>query len=84
MIESKAWNWEGIDDAYWNEVSYEFLPTALRWRYQNRKKALDLGCGIGRNALYLSRNGFEIYAYDLSDSGLSRLKREADDERLHI
>ena len=84
MIESKAWNWEGIDDTYWKEVAEEFLPTALRWKHQNRKKILDLGCGIGRNALYLSRNGFDVYAFDLSDSGLLRLKREADNEKLVV
>lgn len=29
-------------------------------------RALDLGCGAGRNALYLAANGFEVDAVDLS------------------
>lgn len=29
-------------------------------------KALDLGCGPGRNAIYLAQQGFEVTGYDIS------------------
>ena len=77
MINSKAWNWDINIHEYWKKISDEFLPVALRWRSDNLSKVLDLGCGIGRNALYLANNNFDVYAFDLSESGLRQLKEEA-------
>ena len=28
------------------------------------KVAMDVGCGAGRDALYLAENGFKVHAYD--------------------
>ncbi|WJV16877.1 class I SAM-dependent methyltransferase [Rossellomorea marisflavi] len=33
-------------------------------------KALDIGCGAGRNAIYLASNGWEVDAMDLSSTSL--------------
>ena len=35
-----------------------------------RGLALDLACGVGHNAMYLARRGFEVMAIDLSLTGL--------------
>lgn len=37
-------------------------------------KALDMGCGAGRNALYLARLGFDVVAIDANPSALGRLR----------
>jgi 2-polyprenyl-3-methyl-5-hydroxy-6-metoxy-1,4-benzoquinol methylase len=84
MIESKAWNWNIDIDEYWEKVSDEFLPVALHWKSNQLRKVLDLGCGIGRNSLYLAENGFDVYAYDLSESGLARLTAEARKSKLEV
>ena len=84
MIESKAWNWDIDIHEYWEKVPDEFLPVALRWKTNHFKKALDLGCGIGRNSFYLADNNFNVYAYDLSESGLLRLAEEAKKRNLKI
>jgi SAM-dependent methyltransferase len=46
--------------------------------------ALDVACGAGRNALWLARRGFTVFAVDISREGLERLRRRARDERLDI
>jgi len=56
MIESKAWNWDINIHDYWKKTSDEFLPVAIRWKEEKQRRILDLGCGIGRNALYLAAN----------------------------
>ncbi|MBN2532739.1 MAG: methyltransferase domain-containing protein [Spirochaetales bacterium] len=84
MITSKAWNWDSDIHDYWKKVSDEFLPVMLKWKSNNFLKILDLGCGIGRNALYMARLNFDVYAFDLSDSGLSRLADEAEKNMLSI
>ena len=38
-------------------------------------KALDLGCGNGRNSLYLAGNGFDVTAWDKNPASISNLER---------
>ena len=47
-------------------------------------KVLDLGCGQGRNALFLSLLGFEVTAVDQNIPGLQYLKNVAEAENLDI
>ncbi|WP_058910169.1 tellurite resistance methyltransferase TehB [Entomohabitans teleogrylli] len=49
-------------------------------------KALDLGCGNGRNSLYLAARGFEVQAWDrnpMSIDNLTRIAREEQLDNLH-
>ena len=46
---------------------------------------LDVGCGDGKNAVYLARQGFEnIDAFDLSEAAIEKLKRISNKEKLKI
>jgi tellurite methyltransferase len=47
-------------------------------------KALDLGCGEGRNALYLAGLGFQVSAFDISESGIEKLRTIAHKRRFNI
>ncbi|WP_345828544.1 tellurite resistance methyltransferase TehB [Erwinia sp. HDF1-3R] len=38
-------------------------------------RALDLGCGSGRNALYLNAKGFDVTAWDNNPASLARLNQ---------
>jgi len=40
-------------------------------------KALDLGCGEGRDSFVLARNGFEVVALDISQTGIEKLRDQA-------
>ncbi|WP_315711113.1 SAM-dependent methyltransferase TehB [Brenneria uluponensis] len=46
-------------------------------------KALDLGCGRGRNSLYLNLKGFEVTAYDKSAQSISVLNNIITHEQLN-
>ena len=41
------------------------------------KRVLDLGCGVGRHALAMAREGLETYALDGSAAGIAHLQAEA-------
>lgn len=45
-------------------------------------KALDLGCGGGRNALYMNLRGFNVTAYDKNLNSISSLKEIISSENL--
>lgn len=47
-------------------------------------KALDVACGIGRNAFAMARAGFRVDAIDISPVGLERARREAESLGLEI
>ncbi len=46
--------------------------------------ALDLGCGEGRNSLYLAKRGWNVTAVDFSDVALERLKTAASTAEVSI
>lgn len=41
------------------------------------RRALDIACGEGRNAIFLAQNGFEVDAVDIAELGLERGRRRA-------
>lgn len=52
--------------------------------FAESNKILDLASGDGRNAIYLAKIGYEVYAVDFSTEALNRLKSFATSERLEI
>lgn len=51
------------------------------------KTALDIACGVGRNAIHLAKNGFEVEAVDISAVALQELTQHlekiTDLEQIH-
>ena len=47
-------------------------------------KALDLGCGQGRNALFLAQNGFDVTAVDQNELALEILQSIVEQEDLDM
>lgn len=69
------------------------LPDApAEWLAENRslaaaspgRRALDVACGAGRNALFLAGLGFEVDAVDVSDVAVDRLRAAARARSLSI
>lgn len=46
-------------------------------------KILDAGCGIGANAWFLIREGFNVYGFDGSETAILRLKHRLQEENLY-
>ncbi|MCM3733304.1 class I SAM-dependent methyltransferase [Fictibacillus nanhaiensis] len=47
-------------------------------------RVLELGCGPGRNAIYLAELGFEVDAVDLSSEGLQWARERADEKAVKV
>lgn len=47
-------------------------------------KALDIGCGSGSSAIYLSRNGFDVTGLDVAWLAIRRARRNARRENVSV
>jgi len=45
---------------------------------------LDMGCGDGRNSLFLSKKGFIVDAFDIAETGIEKIKYLVNKENLKI
>ncbi|UOQ45158.1 methyltransferase domain-containing protein [Halobacillus salinarum] len=52
--------------------------------YIKPRTALELGCGPGRNAIYMARQGCEVEAVDISENAIEWAQERAADENLQI
>ncbi len=76
------------DDRY-RQGSYANRPhaTALlsEWLPRLPKgRALDVGCGAGRNSLFLAAAGYQVDAVDISQVALDRARQTADSNGLSV
>ena len=46
--------------------------------------ALDIACGEGRNSIYLALQGFKVTALDISDVGLDKGKKRAEENGVFV
>ncbi len=63
---------------YWglipNEMCYEIMkikPPVKPWR------VLEIGCGEGKDAVFLAKNGYQVSAFDVAEAGLEKAGRLA-------
>lgn len=83
-VKSKPWDWDKNKNDYWEVPAEEVIPIVLKWKEKGFKKALDLGCGLGRHSILLAENGFNVDAFDLSPEGLETLKDKIKNRKLKI
>ena len=74
--------WDGMwssdaEDPFWNQVDPEVAALAGSTSPQDRPDVLDLGCGLGRNAIAFARAGYRVTAVDFSEEGLGHLRARA-------
>jgi SAM-dependent methyltransferase len=60
----------------------KFLAEMIRGR--NPGKALDIGTGQGRNALFLAAQGWEVTGFDISDAGVQQAREAAQKKGLKL
>ena len=74
---SKVHPWElAWREARWEEKSpplAEVVEFASELKRLNARTVLDLGCGAGRHAILLAREGFQVAALDVSETALKTL-----------
>lgn len=76
----QAWqqNWASESGrAHWIEPEADVIAAVGQLTQQAGLPVLDLGCGVGRHALYLASLGFNVSACDASPQGIAVTAEEA-------
>ncbi len=72
----KEYKVKGIPSSYKTEPSREVMYfTDFLKKHNITGKALDLGCGKGRNAVHLAKHGFVVSCIDFLQSNIDFIKR---------
>lgn len=73
------------EDYYWgltpNRFCFEImslLPPVRPYR------VLDVGCGEGKDAVFLAKCGYQVTAFDISETGIEKAKRLAQRNRVDV
>ena len=71
------------EDYYWgvepSDICYEILR---RYPPSRCRTILEIGCGEGRDAVFFARNGYQVTAFDIVESGIEKVYKLAN--RCHV
>ena len=66
------------DSYYWGTEPADFLEKLITLRPARPGMAvLDIGCGEGKDAVYMAQRGYTVTAFDLTESGIRKTLRLA-------
>ena len=68
------------EDYYWGLEPAPFLNDLLEVASKSATdvKVLDIGCGEGKDAVYMAEHGCKVTAFDITESGIRKTKLLAD------
>ena len=82
-IDREKWNQRYLDEAF--DGPAEANALLREWVGKTSAgRALDVACGVGRNALYLAERGFNVDAVDISGAALDLARAAAQARGLRI
>lgn len=70
------------DPALWGELPNQFVRARVADAEPGR--AVDLGCGNGRNAVWLARRGWHVEAVDISSVGIEQARQRSERAGVHV
>ncbi len=68
------------EEYYWGLEPAAFLDELLEIADRDPKelRVLDIGCGEGKDAVYMAERGCKVTAFDITESGIRKTKRLAE------
>ncbi|UZE93851.1 MAG: class I SAM-dependent methyltransferase [Candidatus Pacearchaeota archaeon] len=66
---------------HWERKHSKAIEDFVRY-LEKRDKVLDLGCGSGRDVVFLARNGFDVYGIDISKEAIKKARNKIKEKGL--
>lgn len=74
-----------MQDYYWGVQPSELCLKILKILPPTKPlRVLDIGCGEGKDAVFLARCGYQVSAFDLSETGVEKTKRLAEKAGVYV
>jgi len=83
---NKIYKIEGEDYAYYDifEPHEDMKKVARVFKDHHVKKILDLGCGAGRNLMFLAKKNFDMTGLDLAPEGLTLIEKSLKKDKIKV
>ena len=79
------WDWKKNEKDFWVRPVTHMAYLGQRWVSHGKSTILDLGAGLGRNAIYLAKQyGFRVTALDESEYAVNYTKQSAIEENVMV
>ena len=82
MEEIIRWNWKEMISPHWLSPAENVYFYIHEW--QDKKRIIDVGAGVGRHSLLFAKNGYQVTSFDSSESGLQIINERASAESLSL
>lgn len=77
--------WYRTEDYYWGTKPSSLCLAILELLPPTRPlTVLDIGCGEGKDAVFLARCGYRVSGFDLAESGIEKARRLADRAKVDV
>jgi SAM-dependent methyltransferase len=74
----------GIAPWEWRDVAETWQPILTGQGALEPGRALDVGCGTGRDAVYLAKRGWRVTGVDFAEDALVKARQRAADEGVQV
>ena len=77
--------WYECEGYYWGTEPADFCNELIKLcPPSGEKKVLDIGCGEGKDAVYMATKGYKVTAFDLTENGIRKTLRLAKEKEVEI
>lgn len=77
--------WYECDGYYWGTEPADFCDELIKLCPPSPdKKVLDIGCGEGKDAVYMASKGYSVTAFDVAENGIKKTFRMAKENGVGI
>ena len=77
--------WYESEDYFWGTTEAELCHELIKLIPPSKDiKVLDIGCGEGKDAVYMAKQGYTVYAFDITKSGINKTLRMAKENNVKI
>ncbi|MBO4919495.1 MAG: methyltransferase domain-containing protein [Erysipelotrichaceae bacterium] len=77
--------WYETEDYFWGTEPAELCQELIKLVPPAKGvKVLDIGCGEGKDAVFMAKQGYDVYAFDITVNGIAKTRRMAKENNVEI